>query len=234
MARIQTIFTPIRATRSLPRKPRQIPLHTRANNPPAGAVAVAGTCRRVAPARAHNGEQHSCVPDAGTVVCRARPQLHACQGGTGERRAGRRSRGVEAARPHVRSRGGDLPSGSGPGAGPPRPPLTSPAGRPPGPRGCDHGGAPPYTEAPCSARRRPAAPPPAGPACLYPSPLPPRLHCIGMHANCTHPIPGPPAAPINTRRRARQAFTYRIDHRSPDRFASAGRLSSSRQFYITT
>jgi len=210
----------IRATRSLACKPHQIP-HVQII-----PSWCRGSRRHVSRRRAATTEQHSCLP--------AGRRGGSCTPVEGDRRRSGRSRGVEEARPHVRLRGGDLPSGSGPG-GPPRPPadLTRPGPRAghlapglrPRRRPTLHGGAM-QCQAPAGrpATRRPR---------LSLS-IPSRLHCIGMHANCTHPIPGPPAAPINTRRRARQAFTYRIDHRSPDRFASAGRLSSSRQFYITT
>jgi hypothetical protein len=120
--------------------------------------------------------------------CRRRSRrVHACQGRRAEQR---RCRGDEDTRARRRPAEWIGPS--------PRVKLTSPRSpraEPPGHRRCDHGGAPPYTEAPCSARRRPAAPPPAVPPCLYPS-ISPSAFIASACMPTAHLHPR--RAPINT------------------------------------
>lgn len=139
--------------------------HTRANNlrlVPWQSTCVAGT-------QTHKRATHV-LPVPSPQPQPAGARLPRAQG-TGRRAAVSRGRGHTCAPEACRVDRGPLVHPL------PTVRLTSPGRRgprpraePPGPRRCDHGGAPPYTEAPCSARRRPAAPPPAVPPCLYPSP----------------------------------------------------------------
>ena len=180
----------IRATRSLARKPHQIP------HVPIIPSWCRGSRRHVSRRRAATTEQHSCLP-AGRRGGSARLSR-----GQEKERTEQRCRGGEATRAPPRGRPAECSVDRDRGAHPDLR-LTSPGqgrGQATWPRGCDHGGAPPYTEAPCSARRRPAAPPPAGPACLYPSP--PAFIASACMPTAHTPYPAPGKASLHVQDRS--------------------------------